>query len=225
MASTETVRGMLQAFAINWPKERAWCYADETLAFFTQALADLPDELLSASAQALVREATFMPKIGEIVAKAWDLMCLAAGVPTALEAWGQVLSWLEKPKRKLQGGVWYTLKPLPPMIEAALAQIGGEKQLRRTDNVAADRARFCEAYTRLVTQLAERAALGPSGAAMLGEVARLPGVDQLRQAAHAPGTRPQLTEGDAIHTVHSIGAGNIDDTRDTLDAGASGAGG
>ncbi len=169
---------------------------DETVNLFFLILEDLPREMVRASAvQYLSENNPFFPTPGIIRDKAMELQLLAAGIPTAAEAWGMVLGaqqyteprfceqgWKlrEAVGEKVGKDYWDALKASSdhdkncsvcdsggfreqyrhPAVKETVRLLGGRDVLM-TDNPAADRARFIEAYREVVTRERMKMAMSP----------------------------------------------------------------
>lgn len=115
----------------------------QTVQAYTEILADIPAETLRAAAKELGSSATFFPAAAELRQAAFDLMEQAQGIPSAYEAWEQVL-------RQFQG----RRQELHPLALRAINQIGGLGAFgaSQIDQEASWRARFVSAYEALVDQ-------------------------------------------------------------------------
>jgi hypothetical protein len=117
-----------------------------TLTAYSQILEDIPADLLQAAAKDVGSRSTFFPAAAEIRQAAFDLKERAAGVPTAYEAWAEVLHACRH----------YGANNPPefshPLIVQATASVGGYRQLCYSTDHTADRARFIDAYDRLANR-------------------------------------------------------------------------
>ena len=199
---------------------------------YHMVLKDLPGEELQAAAVHYLSRGTFFPTPGQLRQTVMDLRLSASGIPTAAEAWAEVLGALHYidahycpegqrmrdmalEAEKAYDGAGYirglkqysahtrtctecrgarTEEVYPhPAVEQTVRRLGGREALF-TDNAAADRARFIEAYEIIIG--VEREAIG-----RLPEVERwveeLRGKRELERDARAELKR--LGEGKKIH--------------------------
>lgn len=142
---------------------------EQTYEIYWQLLQDIPEEELKAAVLNCLAESgrKFAPSIGEIRGAVQELRALRAGVPSAYEAWNEVLN-ADRSEDKPHPISWAS--PLKkhqwknPLAEQA-AKLLGWPQFPYGDNMAADRARFIECYEGLVEKASR-------GAMMLPDVAR-----------------------------------------------------
>jgi hypothetical protein len=156
---------------------------NETVNLFFAVLGDLPADMAKAATIQYLSEGNpFFPMPGVLRDKAMELQMLAAGLPTAGEAWGMVLT-ANRPANpvfcdegaRLRDAVnnadtyWSSLKEYSRHVdECEKCDLGGYRENYRhpavaetvkllggrdailTDNPAADRARFLEAYREVI---------------------------------------------------------------------------
>jgi len=150
MASAEQIAKLLSIMAAALPSFRlpSGPEGDARLAEMIHAyhmlLGDLDTDLLTKAALHVVSAQTFFPSAGELRRAYFSLAEQAEGVPMAPEAWGEV-------KRLFRRGFSRYRVPTVedvshPRIYQALQAIGGWRMLCESDNDAADRARFIQAY-------------------------------------------------------------------------------
>jgi hypothetical protein len=158
---------------------------NETVNLFFAVLGDLPADMAKAATIQYLSEGNpFFPMPGVLRDKAMELQMLAAGLPTAGEAWGMVLT-ANRPANpvfcdegaRLRDAVnnaatyWSSLKEYSKHVdECETCDLGGYRENYRhaavaetvkllggrdailTDNPAADRARFLEAYREVTAR-------------------------------------------------------------------------
>jgi hypothetical protein len=126
---------------------------DETPEVYLQLLADIPaDELKIAVVQCCTESGrAFAPSIGEIRGAVAELRRVTAGVPTKYEAWQEVTASFEHPERP-----WSH-----PLVKEAVDQIGWW-DMGHSENQAAERARFLDAYDRLLKREERRQTMLPA---------------------------------------------------------------
>lgn len=116
----------------------------EMIQAYTAILGDLDADRLAQVAYHLASINTFFPSAAELRAAYFNMEERAAGVPTADEAWNEI-------KRLFRRGYSRYRAPPPeafshPLVQKALEGIGGWLALCNSENDAADRARFLQAY-------------------------------------------------------------------------------
>ncbi len=158
--------------------------SEETLTLFHAILGDLPVDMAKAAAIQYLSEGNpFFPAPGVLRDKAMELQLLAAGLPTAGEAWGMVLAG-NRPADPVfcQEGAMYREAYIAaqtgqnlmlyarhvescdtcdlggyrenyrhPAVAETVKLLGGRDAIL-TDNPAADRARFLEAYREVIAR-------------------------------------------------------------------------
>jgi len=135
-------------------------------------LGDLDADLLKAATLEIgAQDRAFFPSAGELRTVAFELLDRQRGIPTAGEAWAEVLKKLN----------WYE-PPAPedfshPAIYDALNGIGGNRYLAHTpeDMLYTARARFFETYQALLKRQRENTRMLPAVrevAALLAKTAK-----------------------------------------------------
>jgi len=118
-----------------------WKPTPQTIEAYVVVLADVDPFLLEAAIfELLSRPLEFMPVAGKIRQVAFDLG--APAIPDPYEAWSEVL------------GYFRGQTDVHPMVDRAVALLGGWKLLGQSENQVADRARFLECY-RMATEKSE----------------------------------------------------------------------
>lgn len=134
------VAQVLAFLAALYPK---FTLTKATVTAYTQILEDIPADLLQAAAKDLGSRSTFFPAAAEIRQAAFDLRERAAGLPSAYDAWAEVLHACRH----------YGARQRPefshPLIAKAIEGVGGYQHLCYSTDHAADRARFVDAYEGL----------------------------------------------------------------------------
>lgn len=158
---------------------------NETVNLFHAVLGDLPADMAKAATIQYLSEGNpFFPTPGVLRDKAMELQMLAAGLPTAGEAWGMVLAgnrpadpvFCDEGARLRESAndpatYWSALKDYSlhvdnceqcdlggyrenyghPAVAETVKMLGGRDAIL-TDNPAADRARFLEAYREVIAR-------------------------------------------------------------------------
>ena len=135
-----TERGVLEVLTVLSAAFPQFKLAEATVRVYTRVLADIDDKLIEAAAYDCLARCRFFPSVAELRDAAHAIA--APALPSAFEAWEEVLRQIR------DVGAYRTPTFTDPRIEAAVRQVGGWSMLCRSENVAADRARFLEAYDR-----------------------------------------------------------------------------
>lgn len=107
-------------------------------------LKDLPVDLLKAAALQIGATSKWFPAASELRSAAFDLVEHEDGVPTAGQAWGEVV-------RKIgTDGYIRTPEFSHPLVGDAVEAVGGWRELCFGTNFVADRARYLQVYEALV---------------------------------------------------------------------------
>lgn len=146
-----------------------------TVALYRRLLADLDGNMLLAAAHQHIADSKWFPTVAELREGALALSASSAGIPTAMEAWGEVVKALnprlvyhhcetgkaiesaevyEAHRQTCRECGWRHETPAfsVPLIEQAVNHLGGLKRLARSDNEVADRAHFMRAYDQLAAR-------------------------------------------------------------------------
>ena len=144
MSEPRTIAEVLTVLAAAYPRFQL---PAATVRIYEQTLSDIPVEVLRAATLDLIAESKFFPTVAEIRKSAFALMAEQGGAIGAYEAWALALDFVREGRGNPIIGksrVW----DIPPAIEQTVRQVGGWIHLAQAENVAADRARFVEAYDR-----------------------------------------------------------------------------
>jgi len=151
MASNQTISTVLKIIMAAYPQR--FVMEPETVRVWATFVADMDDELLSASVARFISSSShaFPPTIPEIRAQAVELKREIVGVPTAFEAWDEVIR-APKPMpagyKVVRDGqvvdaeeyVWPN-----PIVERVARRLGWPR-FPDTANEMGDRAHFFKAY-------------------------------------------------------------------------------
>jgi hypothetical protein len=137
---TENDNGIIKALGFLSMLYPRFELSQATLAAYVKVLGDLPAELIQAAAQDIGSRSTFFPAAAELRAAAFQLVEKSSGLPTAYEAWGEVMKGMRTT------GSWGVPEFSNPLIMKTVNAIGGWRLLCMSENNAADRARFVAAY-------------------------------------------------------------------------------
>jgi len=151
MATRDDIGKLIMVLAASFPNFKPGYSAQERKArlgemvqAYTAILGDLDADRLAQAAYHLASTNTWFPTASELRKAYFSLGERASGVPTADEAWAEVKSLFHR-------GYSHYRPPTPetvshPRVWKALQGIGGWRALCQSENDAADRARFIQAY-------------------------------------------------------------------------------
>lgn len=146
MTEPQTIVEILTVLASAYPRFEL---SSATVRIYEQILEDIPVDALRAATLDLIAESKWFPTVAEIRERAFALMAEQDGNPDSYSAWAQALDFVREGKGHpiiSQSREW----DIPALIEQTVRQVGGWQHLALADNVAADRARFLEAYDRAI---------------------------------------------------------------------------
>jgi hypothetical protein len=155
MAKFETVAKLMTAMSANYVNYKL---TKESIAFNARILVDIPDEVLEAATLDICsRPGAFFPSVGDWRQKALDIKLNKAGIPSAYEAWEELLSMIGKTKghAELTGeqdpeGRWYTVtipgKQWVNKIAERVAMQLGWPDFPNEESISYERHAFIEAY-------------------------------------------------------------------------------
>lgn len=159
MATRDDVAQVLTMLAAAYPHFKLTA---DTTRVYCQLLSDLPIEALKAAAISHARQGTFFPSVAELTQATYDILIDELALPSAPEAWGMVVKRMRSTTTIYRDGQYYTLEPMLPIIEKAVAALGGWKALGMSENATADRARFFETYRILADRERQRVTEHPA---------------------------------------------------------------
>lgn len=147
MSTEETIArciGTLTALFPAFSRKLSEQEIDNMITAYHAVLQDIPDQLLNAATLHAAGKGRFFPSASELRQAAVEIKIRAEDIPPAQDAWGEV-------KRAFRSGFSrYNVPSVAdwshPMIARALDAIGGWRTLCDSENDAADRARFLQAY-------------------------------------------------------------------------------
>lgn len=189
---------------------------EETIRAYVRVLVDFEEKLVERAVLRLVKTATFLPRIAEILAVVFEEAHGEDALPTAEEAF-EILS---RAVRKFGGHRPFpTTIPHAALIQRALRQIGGWSYFcQESENLVADRARFIDAFNGVLRRERDRITLGIEsprfdfkGAAELDDQAR-------GKRLPAPATQ---SVADILERLEIVSASQGRDVRETVRARAA----
>jgi hypothetical protein len=116
---------------------------DVTLEVYAEFLKDLDADVLEEAIKMVVVTCKFFPSIAEIRSACADLVARSTGLPSAIDAWGEVLEKIHRYGNTRLGG---SVPEFSHPLIANLVRRFGWNDLCLSENEIADRARFLEAY-------------------------------------------------------------------------------
>ncbi len=154
MATNNTISKCLKTIGAAYPR---FDVTDETVRVWTSFVGDLDDDLLTAAVFRFISASDhpFPPSIPEIRAQATEMRREIAGVPSAFEAWEEVVKApTPSPHRLLRDGEWIEPQEYAwsnELVGIVAKRLGWPKSFPSANEVA-DRAHFVKAYDAEVTK-------------------------------------------------------------------------
>lgn len=149
MASRKTIAEIIAIISSAYPR---FSVDQSTVDVWISFVADIPDDLLKASVCRFISSADhpFPPSIPEIRAQATDIRREVVGVPTAFEAWEEVINMpAPRTTRLMRDGVWVEPEDAVwknEVVGIVAARLGWPKRFPTGSDEMADRAHFVKAY-------------------------------------------------------------------------------
>ena len=152
MASKQEIFEILTILSAAYPR---FSLNKETITAYTMLLEDLDTESLRAAAKECATKRTFFPSVHELRKTVVDMMRKGARVPTAFEAWNEVVNagpefWKEA--EETENGAKIVSKSYRfshPMVEKVARLLGWPARFPG-DNQMSDRSQFLKAYEQAV---------------------------------------------------------------------------
>ena len=134
MASQETIKKCLRMLGVAYPGSSL---DDATPQLYYRMLEDIPDEILEMAVLDHISKSPYYPRVSELRRAAATITTGASMLPDAMDEWGKVLAQIRN-----SGDPERLDNPITKRVVEAMDWY----ELRQSDNQAADRARFIEAY-------------------------------------------------------------------------------
>lgn len=150
---SETVVQVLNFLLDAYPDKEV---SAETMRVYLACLQDVDPTLLKTAVIRHVASSKWFPTVSELRESATAIVMDATGDLDPNTAWGEVTKWFSK------CGRWGVPQFTSPVITQAVAAIGGWMYLCNSENLAADRARFIQAYTTYQTRRANDVQMLPA---------------------------------------------------------------
>lgn len=163
MATFEQVAKVLGVLSLMTAKIEL---SEERIQAYHRILADIPHDILELAAMQVAVNNTFFPAVADIRKAACDLIAQAEGVPTAWEAWKEVVKSFSTHGFYRGAPEWSH-----PLVGQAVDAIGGYAALCHSENSIADRARFVQCYDSLLTRDKEQRQMLPEVREKIEELA------------------------------------------------------
>jgi hypothetical protein len=174
MASNKTIAEIMLILHTAYPHYRG---KKDTARIYAELLADIPDDLLIAGAKAYATSGKFFPSVAELREAAFDLQARARGIPSAAEAWGEVMHQVRNV------GSWGKPQFSTPLVYNAVDALGGWACLCASDNNVADRAHFLKIYDSLHERSRADVAMLPEVRGVIAELAEKMRMPELENGA------------------------------------------
>ena len=136
---TENDRDIIKALAFLALLYPRFQLSDETIAAYVRVLHDLPADLIEQAALDIGSRNTWFPAAAEIRTAAFELATQQEGIPTAHEAWGEVMGSFSRGDNKFSH----------PLVGRALKSIGGKQLVGLSENLMSDRSQFIASFKTL----------------------------------------------------------------------------
>lgn len=159
MASRVEVAKVIAVLEAGFPAFRSNVPIAQVVDVWAQVLGDLDATGLLRAATSYLEGHTFFPSVGELRARYFELGETANGIPAAQEAWSEVKHAFRRGFSRWHAPTAETWTH--PLVHRALDCIGGWYALCDSENDAADRARFIEAYNVLLGRERDRERMLP----------------------------------------------------------------
>ncbi len=152
MATRETVTKVIIMLAAAYPRMQI---PKESAKVYHELLHDIDDGLLVMAAKQHAANSKWFPSVAELRGVALDMQARASGIPSAAEAWGEVMQQIRA--HGYYGQPVFSHK----LVRQSIDGLGGWKTLCAGDNLIADRAHFLRIYESLSKRQQDTAALLP----------------------------------------------------------------
>ena len=158
MSTAKEVTKIMGVMAHAYPRYEL---SADSVKLYAQLLADIPADVLEASAKQLMVEMKFFPSIAEWREKAQYLMVGIQNIPSAFEAWGNAIAEINRCGDYTRYAIsTRTPEYSHPLVEKAV-NIIGYRNLAESENEVADRAHFFKIYESLLSRAEEELKLLP----------------------------------------------------------------
>lgn len=158
MADIRTIAAITKEVAAAYPN---WKATEDTIKVWTVYLADIPDDLLVAAIRKFISSSShaFPPSIPEIRGTVTDIRAQVAGLPSAYEAWEDLIKAGRGIKKWADNDGYiheehYQFKH--PLVKQIAEQLGWPQRFPGSmDNEVADRAHYTKAYDKARSETLE----------------------------------------------------------------------
>ncbi len=150
MATIQTIKTVIRTIQAAYPNR--FVADDDTVMVWKKFVEDIDDDLLLAALSRFISSAdhAFPPSIPELRGQATEIRREIASVPTAFEAWNEVLKAPHpNPIPKFENGVFVNPQDYVwtnDVVGVVAKRLGWPKRFPTGDNDVADRAHFVKAY-------------------------------------------------------------------------------
>ena len=148
MATRQDIAKLIVLLSAAYPN---WNPNEYTSEVYYQDLKDIPTDELFIVCQHCRSEAgrKFAPSVGELRGAVMDLRRSSMNIPSPYDAWQEVLQQIADNGGDYGVPVWSN-----PLIEKVVRSLGW-RNIRMSENITADRARFLQAFEQ-ITERAEK---------------------------------------------------------------------
>jgi hypothetical protein len=152
MANAQTISTAIKEIKAAYPR---FVVEDDTIKIWAVYLADLPDDLLMTAVRKFISSSAhaFPPSIPEIRQTATQIRAEIADVPSAYEAWDDLLragnGWKYETGENPDGSTWlekHEYEFRHPLVKEVAGRLGWPARFPDGENDVADRAHFFKAY-------------------------------------------------------------------------------
>ncbi len=155
MATEKDIAGIVAQLSAAYPN---WNVTPYTVEVYYQDLKDIPTDELMVAAQycrtSTTRDQRFAPSAGEIRGAVTELRRSAMNIPSAYDAWQEVMRGMVE-RIGYDAPEWSS-----PLIDRVVKSLGW-RNLCMSENQVADRARFIQAFEQLIERAEKEQMLIP----------------------------------------------------------------
>jgi hypothetical protein len=159
MATNQEIEKALRVLSAAYPRFEL---PEATISIYQRLLSDLDFDLLKAATLQCASMCTFFPTVAEIRNAAVEVITMSEGIPSASEAWGEIV--------RMMGTVGRGKYPQfsHPFIEQVVDDFGWSC-LCLSENAISDRARVIDAYEKIVKKSLREKQMLPEVLSIIGK--------------------------------------------------------
>lgn len=140
MATDKEIEKALRVLSAAYPRFEL---PEATINIYQRLLADLEFDLLKAATLQCASMCTFFPTISEIRNAAVEIIVMSEGIPSASEAWGEIVREMKRVGRDSYPSFSH------PFIDQVVTDFNWAA-LCMSDNMISDRSRVMDAYEKII---------------------------------------------------------------------------